>query len=124
MNEKTKKIVIAIKMTGLEVLDEDFNGFIVSRTDDDIIFSEPQFHEGWPTEDIEVNHSRFDFEQVACKWFTEHADIKDVGISFAIAQMWALSDYRGILRHVIDWTNGSNIKCRWNIVEVGDDDVI
>ena len=117
MSKMLKAIVRSIEMSDDVVLDEDYEGFIVWQRDDIILFSEPQFITGDIVEDIELTRSRFDFEKASCHWLAEH-DVDDCQIMFAVAQLFAITSNRGILRHVIDWTNSSEIKCLWNIVEV------
>ena len=117
----TKAMLYALQATGCEILEEDYNGFIVIRKEDDeseIIFAEPQVHIGEIEEEIKVEHSRFDFEEASCMYLAFHDEISDCRVMFSIAQLFILIPRRGILRHVIDWTNSSDIKCRWDIIHV------
>ena len=119
MNDKVlKAIVRSIEMADDVVLDEDYEGFIVWRRDDIILFSEPQIITGDIVEEVELTRSRFDFEVASCHWLAEHDDVDDCRVMFGIAQMFVITSNRGMLRHVIDWTNSSEIKCLWHVIEV------
>ena len=120
--DKAREYIVKALDYYAEVLDEDHDGFIVMIDDDDhIIFSEIQKHNGFPKEEVEVQHSRFEFERASCSWLIDNLDkVKDARIMFGIAQLWVLTSDRGMLRHVIDWTNSEHIKCAWNIIHVED----
>lgn len=117
----TKAMLYALQATGCEVLEEDYDGFIVIEKDDDIIFAEPQVHFGEIEEAIKVYHDRFDFERASCMYVSNHDEVTDCRIMFSIVQLFILNPGRGMLRHVIDWTNSSDIKCRWDIIKIEED---
>lgn len=109
-------IVRAIEATGYEVLEKDYDGFIVCAKDDVIMFSEPQIHIGEIIEDVEVQHKRFDFEKASCMYFANNDIDGDRAVTFNVAQLFILSSSRGMLRHVVNWPNSTNINCEWNII--------
>lgn len=112
-----KEILKAMHLIGHDILEEDYEGFIVSMFDDKLLFSEPQVLIGEIEEDIKLEHKRFDFERVSCMFLCNHDEVTDCQVMYCIAQMFILNPDRGMLRHVIDWPNSSNIKCQWYIVE-------
>lgn len=114
--DKIKHIVRVMELTGHEVLAEDYDGFIISKRDDAIMFSEPQVLAGNIEETVVVEHSRFEYETAACKWLADYDDVVDCPIVFCIAQMYVISSDRGILRHVVNWPNSKDIKCDWVIM--------
>lgn len=115
MDNIMKHIIRAMELTGHEVLEEDYDGFIVSKNDGAVLFSEPQVIFGEIEEQVEVHRKRFDYEQASCMWFVDH-DVANCPVMFCIAQLFVLSPDRGMLRHVVNWPNSHDIKCDWVIM--------
>ena len=118
MNKVLNAIIRSIELSDDIILDEDYEGFIVWQRGNTILFSEPQLIAGNVVEEVELTRSRFDFEMASCHWLAEHDDVDDCQIMFAVAQLFVITKNRGMLRHVIDWTNSSEIKCLWHVIEV------
>lgn len=119
MDKIYKALVTAMELTGVVILEENYNGFIIGRyEDDELLISEPQFYfDNELQECIPVEHTRFEFEQTMMEYFLTHPDV-NCRVMFNIAQLWIFGENRGVLRHVINWPNANDIKCRWDIVEV------
>ena len=116
-----KAMLYALQATECEILEEDYDEFIVIKKDDNLIFAEPQVHIGEIEEEVKIYHDRFDFEKTSCMYVSNHDEVTDCRIMFSIAQLFILNPGRGMLRHVIDWTNSSDIKCRWDIIKIEED---
>lgn len=94
-------IIPYLKAMGIEVLDEDFDGYIVIRDMDDIAIIDV-FVTQQPLDEFDPPVNRKKFEQVLWKFFSTHDIEPDVHIRFDIISICVLREDRAVLRHKID----------------------
>lgn len=109
-NRYRRAVLGAIVGTGYDIVEEDWDGFIVCKGDDSYVFVEPQVHIGEIDQEVEVEHSRFDFEKASCSFFANNDVDADAGILFSVGQLFVLNKDRGMFRHVIDIANKLDVK--------------
>ena len=102
LEERGRKASIRyLQLRGYDVLDENYDGFVICADEDDRIhIVDVSISEKYTT--CLTDKSREDFEQVMCKWLAQQDKYIDVEICPDVCNLIVLSDSRALVRHYVN----------------------
>lgn len=102
LETKGRKAVLRyLKLKGYDVLDEEFDGFIVAFNYDGLHIIDASVTEKYDVKP-QVNKSREDYEQVMCKWLASHDDYLDVEVYPDACNLIVLGNNRALVKHYVN----------------------
>lgn len=108
LEERGRKAIIRyLKLKDYDVIDENFDDFVVATNEDvihfvDIIVSDKLEKDLFS----KLNKSRDDFEQAMCKWLASHDEFVDVSVCSDICNLVVLGSDRAFIRHYVNVQEG------------------
>lgn len=100
-----KGIVRYLELKGYDILDKDFDGFIIALNYDGIHFIDALVISDIKEAKLQVNKSnksRKEFEHAMLKWFASHDEHVDIEACADICNLIVLGSDRGFIKHQIN----------------------
>ena len=93
-----------LKATGREILNENFNGFVVFKDEDELVFARTEFLEGCPDGSGVGKIGRKEFEKTMYDFLseTDTGESDQFPIRFDVIQLYHIGNGRAIVKHCVN----------------------